>query len=235
MNYEIKIENYQGPLDKLLELVEEKKLDISLISLAKVTEGFLNYLKEMQESKVPYTILADFLVIASKLLLIKSKVLIPTIELEESEEEDIKNLELQLKIYRQIKAICEHIKSNWDVYPQMASRDFLMGKKSFFYPPNLKPADLLQVIEGVAQEIEKFKPVETIKVEMINLQEKMEEIMNRIKKSPVKLGQIIKSGTKEEIIAAFLAILHLLKKELIEVSQARHFSEISIVKKNKIN
>ncbi|MEK7162430.1 MAG: segregation/condensation protein A, partial [Patescibacteria group bacterium] len=98
VTYELKLENYQGPLQKLLELIEEKKMEITIINLAEVTSSFFEYLKKLEALGMDHSLLADFLVIASKLLLIKSKVLLPSLPLTEEEESDIRGLESQLKL-----------------------------------------------------------------------------------------------------------------------------------------
>ena len=102
MLYELKLETYQGPLDKLLELVEGKKLEITKISLADVTADFLNFLKKLESEGANHSLIADFLVVASKLILIKSKVLLPALTLSEEEESDIHDLEARLKIYAEL-------------------------------------------------------------------------------------------------------------------------------------
>ena len=232
MQYTLNLEHYNGPLEKLLELVEKNELDISLISLAKVTGGFLDHLSKLQEKDTPHAILADFLVVASKLLLIKSKALIPTLELEEEDEEDIQNLETQLRIYKKIKLAKEHIKDGWREIPAMTSRELLMTKKAFFYPPKtLKIKDLADAFKKIVQEIEKFRPVEVIKTEIINLEKKIKEIVQRITSMPAELKTFSGGNSKKELIVLFLAILHLLREEIIEVEQAKPFGEIHVAKK----
>ena len=232
MQYTLDLEHYNGPLEKLLELVEKNELDISLISLAKVTGGFLDHLSKLQEKDTPHAILADFLVVASKLLLIKSKALIPTLELEEEDEEDIQNLETQLRIYKKIKLAKEHIKDGWKEIPAMTSRELLMTKKAFFYPPKtLKIKDLADAFKKIVQEIEKFRPVEVIKTEIINLEKKIKEIVQRITSMPAELKTFSGGNSKKELIVLFLAILHLLREEIIEVEQTKPFGEIHIAKK----
>ena len=105
------LEKFSGPLDILLSLIEEKKMAINEISLSQVTDQFLDYLKNLEnnteretfESMEYQRILADFLVIASRLILIKSRSLLPNLVLSEEEESDIKELEERLRIYQQIK------------------------------------------------------------------------------------------------------------------------------------
>lgn len=232
MSYTLNLEHYNGPLEKLLELVEKNELDISLISLAKVTGGFLDHLSKLQEKNTPHAVLADFLVVASKLLLIKSKALIPTLELEEDDEEDIQNLETQLRIYKKIKLVKKLIKDGWREMPVMTSRELLMTKKTFFYPPKtLKIKDLASAFKKVVQEIEKFRPVEVIKTEIINLEKKIKEVVQKITSMPTKLKTFSSGDSKKELIVLFLAILHLLREEIIEVEQHEAFGEIRVAKR----
>ena len=96
--YEITTKEFSGPLDLLLQLVEKKNLEITEISLAQVTQDYVTYIGN-QELVHPEE-LADFLVIASTLLLIKSKSLLPTLELEIEEQEEILDLENHLQLYK---------------------------------------------------------------------------------------------------------------------------------------
>ena len=94
--YQVKLEKFEGPLDLLLQLIEQADLDITEVSIAKVVEQFMIYLEQVEE-KNPEE-LADFLVVAAKLLLIKSRALLPNLFL--GDEDDGLNLESQLKIYK---------------------------------------------------------------------------------------------------------------------------------------
>ena len=99
--FTIRTQTFEGPLDLLLELIENRKLFINDVSLAKVADDFISYVKEM--GNIPIEESAHFILIASTLLLIKSKSLLPQLVLKEEEEGDIRNLELRLKIYKRIK------------------------------------------------------------------------------------------------------------------------------------
>jgi len=92
--YRVELKEFQGPLDLLLQFTEENKLDITEISLAKITDQYLSYLKQIQN--ISLESLADFLVIASRLILIKSRMLLPELELTPEEEEDIETLKQRL-------------------------------------------------------------------------------------------------------------------------------------------
>lgn len=231
MAYELKLEQFSGPIEKLLELIEEKKLEITQLNLAQVTADFLAYLPTVE--KVAPGILADFLVVASRLLLIKSKALLPELVLAEEEELEIKDLERRLKIYQEFKAARNYLKNLWREQPLVFSREFLAGSEKAFYPPkNLKPADLKTALDGVLKELQKFiYETKEFKLEVINLAEKMREFLERFKTAPnLSFNKVTASQSRKEIITYFLVILHLIKDHLIKVQQDKHFSEITIEK-----
>ncbi len=232
MNYELALENYKGPLDKLLELVEEKKMEITLVNLAAVTGDFLDYLKKMENKNADYSLVADFLNIASKLLLIKSKILLPSLVLDDEEKEDIRDLERRLKIYQEFKKTNAFIKSGWSDIPRMASREFLSGMGSVFYPPaQLTSRDFLSAMVKISGELEMIlKPKTVIKREIINLKAKIEEILKKLSEKPINFENLRIEKTRGELVVLFLAILHLLKNQLIYAEQSNHFEEIKIAK-----
>src|SRR5580704_8880195 len=104
----VKVAQFEGPLDLLLSLIEQRQLDITTIALAEVTEQFLAYLKQLE--KIDPTVLADYLSIAAKLLVIKSKAILPTLELEPEEEDAGFDLEAKLLLYKQFKEAAKHFK-----------------------------------------------------------------------------------------------------------------------------
>ena len=231
MVYEFKSEQYSGPIEKLLELIEEKKLEITQLNLALITADFLTYLTTI-EKQAP-GILADFLAVASRLLLIKSKALVPNLVLEQEEEEEIRDLEKRLKIYQEFKAARNYLKNLWQEQPLVFGREFLAASGKLFYPPkNLKPTDLKVVIERLLAELRKIVyETKDFKIEVINLEEKMREFLERLKTAQaVNFGKMTDSQSRAEIITCFLVILHLIKDQLINVEQGEHFSEITIEK-----
>ncbi|MFB6212865.1 MAG: ScpA family protein [Candidatus Magasanikbacteria bacterium] len=233
--YEVETKHYQGPLDKLLELVKKEELEITLINLAEVTENFFNYLRELKENEAPERIIADFLDIASKLILIKSKVLIPEFNLEEEEEEKAENLELQLEIYQKVKELEEKIKENWSQNPKMETRDFLTNKETFFYPPaKLGHNDLKRKITEIDKELEKLKPVETVDHEPLNLKDKITEVLSRLKERSIKIKSTSQK-TKQEVVSLFMAVLHLFKDEKIKMKQTEKYGEIHVETREEKN
>lgn len=229
-NYELKTEKFSGPVEKLLELIEAKHLDITELSLAEVTADFLHYLKTLEKTEP--RVLADFVVVASRLLLIKSKALLPVLEVSEEEEKEIKDLEERLKLYQQFKSARENIKKLWSEKPLVFSREFLAFQPAFFYPPkDLSAGQLQQAISRILSDLNQFiLETKNIKISIISLEEKMNEMLERVRSSAIKFKDLIKDKSRSEIVALFLAVLHLLKNEMVQADQKEHFAEISISK-----
>src|SRR3989338_1435977 len=99
--YELKLNDFAGPLDKLLELIEGKKLEITKVNLAEVTADFVAYIKTIDNLHPKF--LADFVAIASKLILIKSHTLLPSLLLSKEEEVEMRDLEDRLRLYKEFK------------------------------------------------------------------------------------------------------------------------------------
>src|SRR3989338_3701529 len=183
--YEVKTKQYTGPLGKLLELIEEKKLEITQINLAQVTGDFLRYVKELGASETT-GVVADFLVVAARLVLIKSKVLLPMLELTKEEEEDIKDLEGRLRIYREFKIAAEHMKKIWDKNHVAYGRPLLFslgeGGGVFYPPKELAASDLVAAVRNLAASLQALIPEsQTIKQAVVSIEQKMEELLNRFK------------------------------------------------------
>ncbi len=233
--YELKLESYKGPLEKLLELIEEKKMEITSVNIAEVTGDFLQYIETFGTDEKTREYIADFLVVASKLILIKSKVLLPSLPLTEEEESEISNFEARLKLYQELKHMQPYIKNNWKEFPQMMHREFLMTMGPLFYPPkHLTSEDLYNSIQKAFGELQKIlRPVEIIKAEIINLKEKINEVFSRLTDSPMLFKNLREGKTKGEVVVLFLAILHLIKDQLIHVEQEKHFADMTVAKTQK--
>lgn len=228
--YEISQEHYSGPLDLLLRLVEEKKFEITFISLAEVTEDFLRRMEEIAEEE-PHE-LADFLVIASKLLLIKSKALLPELPLGDEAEEDIRDLELRLVIYREIMGAKRHLKELWSDAPQMLSREFMASSNRVFFPPvDVTPTALVGAFANIVAELEKiFAPVKIVKNSLLNIRVKIKQILECLQAGSAGFTSIHGSGSRSELIVLFLAVLHLVRDRVIDAEQDAHFGEITLRK-----
>jgi segregation and condensation protein A len=238
--YQLKLEQFSGPINKLLELIEEKKMDVTDLNLADITADFLKYLENLKiqtdadgkiQTDINTRILADFIVVASQLLLIKSKTLLPGLQLTGEEEKEIKDLEGRLKLYQQIKPLITYIKELSEQKNISVSRPLFAGRLAIFYPsPDIKVNVLYQAMKSIFEEIRQLSnEIQTISFSAITLEEKVQEIMERLK-SNLEFGTLIKEKPKAEIIVMFLALLHLLIKEHVSVKQDGGFSEIVITR-----
>lgn len=228
--YQLNLEQFSGPVDKLLQLIEERKLEITEFSLAEVTADFLNYLKQIE--KIEPRILADFVVVASQLLLIKSKALLPGLSLTGEEERSIKDLESRLRFYQQFKPAINYLKELSEQNDVSISRPLFFGRPAIFYPAeNIKIEELYKALKKIFEGIQELSESQIIKSSLISLEEKVQEIVNRLNKGGrVGLGELIKGKSRSEIIVFFLALLHLLADQLVKVKQKNKFSDIIITK-----
>lgn len=229
--YELKLEQFKGPLEKLLELIEEKKLEITEISLAQVTADFLAYTKTLGE--VERGVLADFLVVAARLLLIKSRALLPSLELTAEEQEDIRDLEARLKLYKEFKAGARELEKMWAKRKPMYARPLFMNRPAVFYPPgDLSLEKLVRALEQLMKALKEALPeVQSVKRAIITLEEKIAELGRRITAGMSEsFRSIAENRSREEIVVLFLALLHLAKDRLLHIDQSEHFSDIMISK-----
>ncbi|MDP3947211.1 MAG: segregation/condensation protein A [bacterium] len=229
--YELKLEQFTGPMDKLLELIEEQKLEITEISLAKVTADFLAYTKTLLN--VERGILADFLVVAAKLLLIKSKALLPNIELTLEEKGDIRDLEGRLQLYKEFKAGASELEKLWAKRTPIYSRPLFMNRPAVFYPPaDLTISWIVKALDQLARTLKEAMPeAQSIRRAIITLEEKIAELGRRITAGMSEsFKNIAGNRSREEIIVLFLALLHLAKDRLLRIDQHDHFADIIITK-----
>lgn len=236
MVYQIKLEQFEGPLDLLLKLIEEEKLDITRLSLAKVADQYLDYLS--QKEKITLENLADFLTVASKLILIKSKALLPTLELGEEEEKEIEDLERQLAEFKKFRDISKSIGKMAEFSRISFSREKFSSFRSFFYPPeNFNVFDFKKFFVKILDEIPLVEKLEEEMVrEVITLEEKINHLHGFIKeKMETSFTELVSTAEdKVEVIVSFLAMLEMVKQRIIQVEQGGLFSEIKL-KHKEIN
>lgn len=240
MEYKVSLEKFSGPLDVLFSLIEEKKLIINEVSLNAVTDQFLEYLKKFEaspENSLEYhRILANFLVIASRLILIKSRSLLPNLVLSEEEERDIKDLEERLKTYQQIKILGQELGRWAKDQTAYISRNSYCDLPITFYPPkNVFPENLAIIYEFFLKTLPQIEKLEEQSLKkIITLEEKIKELTSRVNEATEASFADISSGVKAkiEIIITFLALLMLFRNRILEVSQDKLFGDIKIKRTN---
>ena len=229
----VKVQQFEGPLDLLLSLIEQRQLDITTIAIAEVTEQFLQYLKQLE--KIDPTALADYLSIAAKLLVIKSKAILPTLEVEAEEEDAGFDLESRLLLYKQFKEVAKYLKKLDSSRKQSFVRSITFEQKISFFPdPNISTKELHGKILTVLNGLKELDNLPKAKLkEAISIQEKIDHLQNNLSSSlETKLSDLIKSAkNKDEIIVTFLALLELIKQKIFVADQETLFAEVVIKRK----
>jgi segregation and condensation protein A len=230
--YTVAIPVYEGPLDLLLQLIEHAELDITAVALAQVTDQYLAYIHQMQ---VPADEISAFLVVAAKLLQIKSEALLPRPPVREAGEEDLgEALARQLQIYKRFKELAnwldERERRHLRTYLRVAPPLKVEGRLDL---SNISLADLLAAAEAIfAEEAEKQALGTIIAAPRITVREKITLINERLGHAstiPFKtlLGQ---SPSRLEVVVTFLALLELIKQYRVAARQAGLFFDIEIEK-----
>ncbi|MBU1350116.1 segregation/condensation protein A [Patescibacteria group bacterium] len=234
---QIKTEKFQGPLNLLLKLIEKEKLDITEVNLAKIANQYIEYIKKL--TKIDPDDLADFLVVAAKLLLLKSKALLPYLCFEDEDETD--ELEKQLKMYKEFLQATEQIENIIKEKKFMFNREFdrkqfMLNAKIFSPPKKITKENLYLVFKEFIKQI---KPIEEeLKEEKleykVNIEDKIWAIQQMLlEKIKISFNYIlIKTKSKTDVIVSFLAMLELVKQQSIVVGQEGLFGEIMITGSN---
>ena len=232
---QVKTDYFQGPLGLLLRLIEKEEKDITQVSLARIANQYIDHIHNRSGNINPNE-MADFLVVAARLLLIKSKALLPYLYPEEDEE--IEELERQLKMYKEfleaMKVIEKMVGRKKFMFAREFNRKAMMANVSLFSPPkNLKASDLATIFQDV---LGKIAPPDKLKEErierVINIQDKIRSIRQTVlNRLHISFGKILEAAeSKTEVIVTFLAMLELIKQRDISVSQDGLFREIVISK-----
>ena len=227
--YKIELEQFSGPLDLLLNLIESQEMEISKVSLAKVTDQYLKYIDTLSE--ISAAELADFLVVATKLLIIKSKGILPTQE--NDQEDDAASLENQLKMYKEYLAACKKIEE------MIKEKNFSFSREripiswtiSFSPPPACASADLKEVFEQILKRIEFVVNLpQRVLEKVVSLSEMVSNLkLNLDKAKKLDFKSIIENAkSKTEIVVCFMALLELIKSGEAAVNQKNIFEDITV-------
>jgi segregation and condensation protein A len=225
------VEKFEGPLDLLLQLIEQEELDISEVSLTKVADQFVQYIHESKD-KIETEELADFLVIAAKLVYMKSKLLIPS--LADAELEEGPDLATQLRLYQQFVAASRLINKQWlkDRICFPRERRPVRSLTTTFSPPPGVTLDVLRDMMNLV--IERLAPIaklpEAALKRVVTIQDKINDFARRLR-SHAKFhfsSFLTKARDKSEAVVSFLALLELVKQRVVKVEQSDLFEEIEI-------
>ncbi len=227
---QFQVGTFSGPLDLLLALLDERKLTITDIALGEITEQYLAYLDTLPEREPDA--LADFLVIATKLLLLKAKALLPFLTPEV--ESDESSLEAQLRLYKAYADASRDVNRLWVRGSVGYGRTEPPRPRTSFTPPENLSLDALHA--QMVQLLNRLKPIPPIPVAMIDRAVSLKETIDRIrilvgKRKQVGFQELLQSATsRTEVIVSFLALLELVKQDIITLRQETLFGDITIAR-----
>ncbi len=226
---QVKTPVFEGPLDLLIELVEKRKLLVNDISLAAVTDEYLARVSAMQEQSLPHT--AQFVALAATLLLIKSKSLLPTLDLTSEEEATIDDLEQRLKYYQIFRTASEQLQAQFGTQA-MYEPEFTPPREPLYVPDAYCTTDALaeamrRVLENLPREV--GKPKAQVKP-TISLEEMMTRLQRRIEQQfKTRFSELCAhEPERKTVIVGFLAVLELFKQGNVLITQVTRFADIEI-------
>lgn len=225
----IALQQFEGPLDVLLLLIEKNKLDISTISLARITDQYLSIVNQSNEH--PVGELVSFLEIASRLIVLKTRLLLPYLT-EGEDEEDETDLVEKLNYYKQYHDAGLRLALRWNnpllVCLPGSSRT---KEQAMSESLDVNPILLKNAIVRLARHLTNsaIQPIVTLR-RIFNVREKIAAILDALKnKNSLFFSDIIESReSRTEIVVSFLALLELCKKKQISIEQKTAYSEIHI-------
>lgn len=232
--YVVTIDNFDGPLDLLLHLIKEQDIDIYDIKIEDITKQYLDYIRHMKELNLE--IASEYLVMASELIEMKSKMLLP--KKKEKEEDDYEEDPRELLIERLLA---------YKKYKEVTSefKDLELNRKMVFTrePDNLNRyvkedensedlgvTDLIDAFNNLLKRKELDRPIATkITKKELSVTEKVNKIKNILRnKKKINFEDIFEVSTKEEVIISFLSVLEMVKKDEILLTQEGNFKNIVI-------
>jgi len=231
LNYTVDTKVFKGPLDLLLQLIEKAELDITKISLAQVTEQYLSYIRLL--TKMDFEEISGFLIIAAKLIQIKSEVLLPNPSIMNGDDEDVgEELVRQLMLYKKFKGIAETLEiieaSGKSTYLRIAPVPII---ESEYDLTGIYLDDILDSLSMVLNNTGPESPLsQVITTPRFSIRQKIDNIAKILKSNQRGIFKDFLSDdpTKDEIVATFLAILELIKRHLINVWQENLFEDIEL-------
>ena len=224
----VRVLDFEGPLDLLIHLIEKNKMDIYDIPIVSITDQYISYLHSFTETDLEAA--SQFLVMASLLLQIKSRMLLPKTELEDEDEADPRDMLVQmLREYRCIKAVAKQL----ETMKQTAARQHT--RRPYFADSKLRNlhyypvSELLLALAGLSGSLR--RQIAVVDRQEYDVGAKMQEIVKLLENYPEGIEfekAFVKSGSSGEMVASFLAVLELLRLQVVRISQSMAFAPIYI-------
>lgn len=230
--FSLETPHYQGPLETLLDLIEKRKLSVSQVSLAEVCDSYLAYVEKLPE--LPLSETSQFVLVASTLLLIKSRSLLPTVELSDDEEQSIEELERRLQRLAVIRKASKLLRKDWGKRPYVfARRAPDLAKALGLTRATFAPGEAtLLTVRAAAQKLLNTLPNviklgEAVVAPVVALEDVITDLKNRLSTAArTRWSELTKGASRADTIVHFLAVLELVRHGSISVTQDRLFSDI---------
>ena len=231
MNF--KINEFEGPLDLLLHLIKENKMDIMNIEIERITDQYISYLNEQE--KMNLEIASEYLVMASELIELKSKLLLPNPKTDEESEEEIDPREelvnrlLEYQAYKEItKVLKEKEELRKEIYTKSPENIKQYVEEETKLSSDITLDDLVEAFKKYLERKKESKPLKTkVTTNEISVSSRRLEIKSILKKKPkVSFFELFPVLNKEYIVATFLAILEMAKNKELKITQNKNFDDI---------
>lgn len=227
------IGDFEGPLDLLLHLVKQSKIEISELKLVDITKQYIDYLKLMEEMNLD--IASEYLVTASELIEMKSRFLLPIEnkqeddEYEENPEEELKRRLLEYEKYKESISSFRDLENHRnEYYTKVPEKKENYTEEKIENTDNVTAYDLLKALEKLLERKEYTKPINTkITKKELSVNERVYKIREILKnKKRVEFIELFESFTKEYVVVTFLGILEMAKNNEIVLKQDKNFDTI---------
>jgi len=222
MQFEIKQEAFSGPLGLLLELLDKHELEIKDVNLAEVAD---EYLERLESEQVLTEEMADFLLVASRLIYLKSRELLPYLRLDD-EEDKIEDLEDQLRLYRLFKEAADRLEGQFTSSKKSYLRPYtktLVETEDAFYPAdNITLINLHQAFRSLLKRMEPFFALREISMKRVkSVEERLDELKGAISTRAKMSFRDVIAGSKSrvEVVISFLALLEMMRRQIVKVKQ----------------
>jgi len=218
----VRVLDFEGPLDLLIHLIEKNKMDIYDIPIVSITDQYIEYLRSLSEMDLE--VASQFLVMASLLLQIKSRMLLPKTEMEEETDADPRDMLVQMLVeYRCIKAVARQL----ETMKQGAARQPFFADSKFRNLHYYTVGELLLALAGLTGPLR--RQIAVVERQEYDVGAKMQDIMKLLGNYPEGIEfekAFVKTGSASERVASFLAVLELLRLNVVRISQSRAFAPI---------
>ena len=233
MNVEFKINDFEGPLDLLLHLIKESKMDIMNIQIEEITKQYVDYLNKQEAMNLE--IASEYLVLASELIEIKSRLLLPREKLEDEEEEDpredLVNRLLEYQAYKDItKLLQEKEEKRSEIFTKTPENVEQYLDEVHEIKSDVTLDDLVEAFKRYLERQKENVPLKTkVTLKEISIVSRRHDIKKILKvKKKVSFFELFPIVTKEYVVATFLAVLEMAKNKEIRLIQEESFSDITV-------